>query len=123
MSQLESFTASSRREEHGVCVVLAGELDLGSVETLEHELRRADARGESVVLDVTALSFCDLVGLRALTAALAAGARIEGEAQGCVRKLFALTGQEHLFWTGTCRQTAGNVARVHTVADAVVSAA
>ena len=123
MSQLVPFTASSRRDEYGVCVVLAGELDMASVGTLEHELHRANARREPVVLDVTALSFCDLMGLRALTAALASGARIEGEAQGCVRKLFALTGQEHLLWTGAPRQTARSVARVHAVADAAVSAA
>ena len=52
---------------HSTTVVrLAGELDLGNAEQLSTLLRREARRARRIVLDVSALGFCDCAGLRAI---------------------------------------------------------
>lgn len=48
---------------------LAGELDLASVESVERELRRAEATGAAVVLDLSELAFMDVSGVRVIVMA------------------------------------------------------
>jgi anti-sigma B factor antagonist len=67
MEILEVVSASSGEQ---VTVSLKGELDLSTVAKVEEELRRVDASDVSlVVLDLTALTFLDSTGLRAVITA------------------------------------------------------
>ncbi len=92
-----AFVVRMHREPQVVYLVLSGELDLGFLEALDEPYRRAVAlcgpRG--VVVDVTALEFCDLLGQRALLRYHGAGATLVG-APRCLRQLFDLTGQLYL---------------------------
>lgn len=56
--------------EGAVHVALRGELDLSTVEKVEHELQRVEERGPRLlVLDLSALSFLDSTGLRTIVTA------------------------------------------------------
>ena len=88
------FTARSRRLGDRVYVVLAGELDLVSVPLLERELQRAGRhQGCTILLDISALSFCDLTGQRALRVAVNAGGLLVGVPPRCLERLYELTGE------------------------------
>jgi anti-anti-sigma factor len=58
-------------EQNGVAhVLLSGELDLSTVEKVEHELTRLEAAGPAtVVLDLSRLTFLDSSGLRLIVSA------------------------------------------------------
>ena len=60
-----------RREQEGaVHLALIGELDLSTVEKVEEELRKVEDGGaETVVLDLSSLSFLDSTGLRTIVTA------------------------------------------------------
>ncbi len=85
------------REPYRVRLVLSGELDLGFLEALDQPYQRAVALCGplGVVVDVTGLEFCDLLGQRALLRYHGAGATLVG-APRCLQLLFGLTGQQHL---------------------------
>lgn len=59
------------REEDGVThLTLTGELDLSTVDKVEDELRRVEDGGaETVVIDLSSLSFLDSTGLRTIVTA------------------------------------------------------
>jgi anti-anti-sigma factor len=96
----ETF-AIDERDDDGVCVIAAaGELDLATAPRLVVQLdaaRRGDAR--ALIVDLTALEFCDSTGLRALIGA-------HGESRAA-RRRFAVV----------CRPGSG-VARLFDVAGA-----
>jgi anti-sigma B factor antagonist len=48
---------------------LTGELDIASAPQVEAALRRAEAQGKSILLDLSALEFIDSSGLRVVIAA------------------------------------------------------
>jgi anti-sigma B factor antagonist len=58
-------------EQNGVAhVVLSGELDLSTVDKVEHELTRVEAEGPATVaLDLSRLTFLDSSGLRLIVSA------------------------------------------------------
>jgi anti-sigma B factor antagonist len=67
MSSLEVTT-----EQHGgqTRLVVAGELDIASAESLEHELATVEANSPgTLVLDLRSVAFIDSTGLRAVIAA------------------------------------------------------
>ena len=60
----------SREQDGAVHLALIGELDLSTVEKVEEELRKAEDGGaETVVLDLSSLSFLDSTGLRTIVTA------------------------------------------------------
>jgi len=60
----------TREQDGAVHLALTGELDLSTVDKVEDELRRVEDGGaETVVLDLTALSFLDSTGLRTIVTA------------------------------------------------------
>jgi anti-anti-sigma factor len=60
----------TREQEGAVHLALIGELDLSTVEKVEEELRRVEDGGaQTVVLDLTSLSFLDSTGLRTIVTA------------------------------------------------------
>ena len=60
----------TREQEGAVHLALIGELDLSTVEKVEEELRKVEDGGaETVVLDLTSLSFLDSTGLRTIVTA------------------------------------------------------
>jgi anti-anti-sigma regulatory factor len=95
--QATTFAARSSGEGDFVRIVLAGELDLVAVAVLEHEVHRVAHVGiAGTLIDVSELTFCDLAGGRALLALVAAGACLTGSTPRCLRRLFELTGHEHV---------------------------
>ena len=81
-----------------VRICLSGELDLATVPLFEAGLERAGGTGQrAVVLDLGELTFIDGAGLRAVLSAKSERhelALLDGSAP--VRRLFELTGTEHL---------------------------
>jgi anti-sigma B factor antagonist len=87
-----AFALDATCETDTVRVRVVGDLDLISAVALDEALRRATAlRPRLVVIDISAVQFCDLAGLRALLRGHAAGAAIV-DAPSCVRRLFEVTG-------------------------------
>ena len=80
-----------------VCLHLAGELDISTAPALDRLVRDLLADPEvAVVLDVSALTFCDLAGLRVLNAAYGRGGErvsLHGQ-RPSLERLIALTGVE-----------------------------
>jgi hypothetical protein len=93
----QGFVVHVQAGEGDVRLALSGELDRGVVSALEQEyltasLTHAPSR---VVIDVSALEFCDLGGQRELFRYHAAGATLVG-APFCLQRLCALTGHQHV---------------------------
>lgn len=60
----------TREQEGAVHLALIGELDLSTVDKVEEELRKVEDGGaETVVLDLSSLSFLDSTGLRTIVTA------------------------------------------------------
>ena len=79
------------------CLHHAGELDISTAPALERLVRDLLADPEvAVVLDVSALTFCDLAGMRVLTAGYGAdGVRVSLRGrQPSLERLLMLTGVE-----------------------------
>ena len=79
------------------CAVVAvlADLDIGTVGAFGERVRAAVATGRPVVVDMSACSYADSTGLRAIALAYAAfppGSGIVVAANGTVRRLFAITG-------------------------------
>ncbi len=67
MTILEVQTREQNGQTH---LALSGELDLSTVDKVEDELRRVEDGGaETVVLDLSSLSFLDSTGLRTIVTA------------------------------------------------------
>jgi anti-anti-sigma factor len=95
-------TAHVEREMHQACVELSGELDLGGAMVVELVLRRVERAGLPILLlDLSALHFIDLSGLRVI---LEAHARTRRRGQRLVLlrpppeafQVFALTGSQEV---------------------------
>lgn len=97
------FTVEVRRAHFGATVVPAGELDHHSAEVLRGSLQNCLAEGCSrIVIDCSALEFCDSTGLNVLLAT-----RIDAEAAGgavhlagmrpAVARVFEITGAGAVF--------------------------
>ncbi len=60
----------TREDSDAVHLSLSGELDLSTVDKVEEELRRVEEGGaQTVVLDLSSLSFLDSTGLRTIVTA------------------------------------------------------
>ena len=60
----------TKQQDGAVRLSLTGELDLSTVQKVEDELRRVEGEGaETVVLDLSSLSFLDSTGLRTIVTA------------------------------------------------------
>ena len=60
----------TREEEGTIHLALTGELDLSTVDKVEDELRRVEDGGaETLVIDLSSLSFLDSTGLRTIVTA------------------------------------------------------
>jgi anti-anti-sigma factor len=89
----EQLWLAQEVEDAVVRLRLFGELDLATVPLLESEL--AKATREAIVLDLGELTFIDVAGLRAVLQDLSL---VDGSRP--VRRLFELTGHEHLLDAG-----------------------
>jgi anti-anti-sigma regulatory factor len=81
-------------ETRPASLALVGELDQAGVAELEATFRAMDGQS-SVVIDVSALEFCDSAGWHALERCSAAGATLLGSPP-CLRRLFYLIRHAHL---------------------------
>ncbi|MGC4896826.1 STAS domain-containing protein [Micromonospora sp. DT31] len=94
-----TFTVThARRDEGGVCLRLAGELDLGAAGELNAAIDSVIAAGHrQLLLDLTELTFCDSTGIAAfvrgdnLLAADGGWLRLTG-ADGRVARVLEVTG-------------------------------
>ena len=93
----QPFRLATRAERERTVVELRGELDLGTVETVERAVQELHAQAvRSIVLDLRELTFIDSSGLRLLLQ-IDADARANGldfaliEGDGPVRRLLELT--------------------------------
>jgi anti-sigma B factor antagonist len=82
-----------------MCVALTGELDLAGVPAAADQLGRAQSEARDVLLDLRALTFLDVSGLRMLVAADRRARHHHGRlivrcGRSCVRRLFELTGAD-----------------------------
>ncbi|HEX4805507.1 MAG TPA: STAS domain-containing protein [Conexibacter sp.] len=94
---VQPFRLTTHPRGERAVVELHGELDLGTVETVDREVRELRERGtRAIVLDMRPLAFIDSSGLRLLLR-LDADARAHGlgfaiaEGDGPVRRLLELT--------------------------------
>lgn len=90
---LDGFAVHAVTVPDGACLALVGELDIAGVAALNHAYRRtaAIAGDPEVLLDLSALEFCDVAGQRELLRCHATGAVLIG-APRCLQQLFGLTG-------------------------------
>jgi anti-anti-sigma factor len=80
---------------------LCGELDVTGAADAEAAITALVARGQYLVIDVSALDFLDCSALGALLRALArrgGGDAVLAAPQPLVRRLLALTGNDEVFW-------------------------
>jgi anti-anti-sigma regulatory factor len=94
------FRVRPQGPDHPVSLVLVGELDQAGVAELEAMVRwvRTVHGQAKLVLDISALEFCDSAGWHALERCRAAGATISGSPP-CMRRLFYLIKHAHLLPT------------------------
>lgn len=72
LMELGGLTMTSGRSDAVHSITLSGELDLANAGEVEAELRRAEAGdADSIVLDLSSVSFIDSTGMRLLVAAAA----------------------------------------------------
>jgi anti-sigma B factor antagonist len=77
MTELEIVSGHSRDQveivpralEHGIVLVVSGEIDLATAPAIERELLRAEESHDLVALDPSKISFRDSTGLHAIIAA------------------------------------------------------
>lgn len=98
-------------------VALRGELDVTGAAAAEAVITALVARGQYLVIDMSALDFLDCSALGALLRAQALARRRGGDVvlaapQPLIRRLLALTGNDELFWVA-----AGVEAAVAGIAD------
>ncbi len=85
-------------DEHGIVLVLLGELDLGSAPELEQKLREIEATNpRRILIDLRSLAFMDCTGIALITQAQQSahtnGHRLALRSEpGQVHRLFQLTG-------------------------------
>ena len=96
--------STSTRDGH-VVVALCGELDLTGAASAEVAIGALIARGQSLIIDMSALDFMDCASLGALLRVQGLARRGGGDVvlaapQPHVRRLLALTGKEDAFWVG-----------------------
>lgn len=95
-----NFSVKIRLERTAIVMVLGGELDLASFPQLEHAIDRAlESDPELMVLDLEALEFMDVAGLRSVIRSdqqlRGLGKRLVIAAPGAgVRRLLTLTHQQ-----------------------------
>jgi anti-sigma B factor antagonist len=99
-----AFTVSSHLRQGAIIIRVGGELDFRSVPVLREHLNRVWDLADTPVLivDLTAVSFCDSVGLSELLAALqrseATGVRLMlSGVQGVLARVLSLTGLRNAF--------------------------
>jgi anti-sigma B factor antagonist len=90
-------------EGHVVVVALRGELDVTGVAAAEAAITALLARGQRLVIDMSALDFIDCASLGALLRVREAARRGRGDVVLAApppqpRRLLALTGQDDGFW-------------------------
>jgi anti-sigma B factor antagonist len=91
------FAGSCDGAENACCVTVAGELDIATVPQLDRALRRAQADGSPVVVDLRELGFTDSSGAHLILATnrrvrLAGGRLLVVRGPAQVQRLFALMG-------------------------------
>jgi anti-anti-sigma factor len=71
ITAMKPFNVSTERTDNTTRVKMTGELDIGTAEQAESEIREAESTdgGTTVVLDLGGLTFMDSTGLRLLVAA------------------------------------------------------
>jgi anti-anti-sigma factor len=96
------FSFTEHDESDGsVRVRLVGELDAAGAPGLQEALRRLEGRGSDVLLDLSGLSFMDVIGLHAIEEAADAareggfGFAIAGPVPMAVRHVFVEAGAGH----------------------------
>jgi anti-anti-sigma factor len=110
------FDLSAEHHEESVTLRLAGELDIACEEFVETALQPFEMQHDSIVLDLTALSFIDSTGLRLLIA-LHERSRRHGfglsvvPGDGHVRRTLELTGLDSVLPIVDCELARETAAR------------
>jgi anti-sigma B factor antagonist len=108
LSPVPGCCVELRPDRERVLVLLDGELDLSMVESIDHELEGLRSAGwRQVVLDLSAVSFMDLAGVRLLLGAFEQADRAGSlftvaAASKQVCRILELTGNDHVLG-GTAR--------------------
>jgi anti-anti-sigma factor len=68
MPEPPAFSAHAERRDGAAVVVVGGELDLATVETLRSVLARPEAQSDTLVLDLREVTFIDSSGLSVIVA-------------------------------------------------------
>ena len=93
---MTAFSANVRRSDGPMRLDLAGDLDLCTLPMFHDAYRSAVATSRTgLIVDLSALGFCDLAGRRALLRCRAGGSILVG-APAIVQRLFELTGHSEL---------------------------
>ncbi|MEX0789755.1 MAG: STAS domain-containing protein [Actinomycetota bacterium] len=114
VSTSDYFSVDVRRFERSATLFLKGELDLGSAEVLSDALTAVEIFGaDPVVVDMSLVGFLDCSGLSVLLGAYNRACRDDRNLlitnpQATVRRIFALTGCNHLL-NGSARQDPGGL--------------
>ena len=98
------LSVSSRSQGDHVVLALAGEIDLYTAPKLQSELTSALAAGKSahIVVDMSAVEFCDSTGMNVLLSCLRQARERGGELElaaprPAVRKILSVTGLDAVF--------------------------
>jgi anti-sigma B factor antagonist len=100
----EEFEITESLETDGVRLKLSGELDVAVIKRLQDRLDSLARAGETVVLDLAALTFIDSSGLNVLVTAFKAAKRdawqlrIERNMSPPVERVVTMMGLDSVFW-------------------------
>jgi anti-sigma B factor antagonist len=100
----EEFEINESLEPDGVRLKISGELDVAVIGRLQDRLDSLARAGETVVLDLSGLTFIDSSGLNVLVTAFKAAKRdewqlrIEPNMSGPVQRVVTMMGLDAVFW-------------------------
>ena len=100
----DAFEIRESLEPDAVRIIVSGELDVAVIDRLEQRLHSVARAGETVVLDLSELSFIDSSGLNVIVTALRQAhrdgweLRIDRKLSRPVQRVISMMGLDSVFW-------------------------